>query len=91
MQCSVYDTYVTKQDSKEMHFDIIVLNDTSFEEVIAFGKKYLKNVGQGDQKLVAQKCNFCHIEEASAEIENSIRLQGYYILAMQGCPPLMEF
>ena len=88
MQCAVYDTYVTKRDSAMMHFDIIVPHDTPFDKVIGFGKKYLDRVGQAGQKITTQECKFCHIEKVSPEIEDTIHSQGYYILAMQGCPTI---
>jgi hypothetical protein len=88
MQCAVYDTYVARRDGIVMHFDIIVPHHTSFEAVISFGKKHLESVDQAGQKITAQECRFCHIEKASPEVENTIHNQGYYILAMQGCPAM---
>lgn len=88
MQCAVYDTYVTKRDGKVMHFDIIVPRQSPFDEVIDFGKKYLDRVGQTGQKITTQECKFCHIEQASPEVENTIHSQGFFILAMEGCPAI---
>ncbi len=88
MQCAVYDTYVTRRDGNVMHFDIIVPHLTPFDEVIGFGKKYLDRVGQTGQKITTQECKFCHIEQASPEVEYAIHNQGFYILAMAGCPAI---
>ena len=86
MQCKVYDSYVTKRDGSVMHFDIIVPLPANDEEIILFGKEYLKSVGEGGQKITTKECQFCHIEMASPEVERNIHQQGYYILAMEGCP-----
>ena len=46
MKVAVYDTYVVKKDGKTMHFDVIVPEGESHERVLAFGREYLKSVGQ---------------------------------------------
>jgi hypothetical protein len=86
MQVAVWDTYVTKKSGGTMHFDIIApkeINDTTL--IYNYGKQYLKTKGQEGQPLASTECQFCHIEEASQEIENSIKEKGYYIIEMQGC------
>lgn len=86
MQVAVWDTYVTKKDGTIMHFDIIAPDDIKDAEIIhTFGKEYLLSKNQEGQALTAKECRFCHIENASSEIEESIQKQGYYILEMQGC------
>jgi hypothetical protein len=85
MQCAVYDTYVTKKDNRVMHFDVIVKSDTPQEKAIEFGKKYLESVGEGDQKMTQEECQFCHIQEAPKIIEKEIEAKGYYIQQMEGC------
>jgi uncharacterized protein DUF2024 len=42
MQCSVYDTYVTKKDGRTMHFDVIVEDSTAHNKAIQFDKEYLE-------------------------------------------------
>ena len=86
MQCAVYDTYVTKKDNRVMHFDIIVRADTPEEKAIEYGKKYLESVGEGDQRMTQEECQFCHIQEAPEMIEKEIAAKGYYIQQMEGCP-----
>ena len=68
-----------------MHFDIVVPAGTTFNEVQLFGLKYLKQKGQGSQQLSANECKFCHIEEASTEMEQQFQQNGYYIIEMEGC------
>lgn len=86
MQVAVWDTYVTKKDGSIMHFDIIAPDHIKDEEIIhTFGKDYLLSKNQQDQPLTPKECSFCHIENATAEMELSIQLKGYYIIEMQNC------
>jgi hypothetical protein len=86
MKIAVYDTYVKKKDGAVMHFDILVpdtFKDTA--KIHAFGHEYLATKGQEGQSLTAKECRFCHIEQADAEIEQSVKAKGYFIIEMQGC------
>ncbi len=86
MECAVYDTYVTKKDGRIMHFDVIVEANTPHEKAIEYGKEFLQNVEQGEQKMTQEECQFCHIQEAPPMVEKSIKDNGYYIQKMEGCP-----
>ncbi len=86
MKIAVYDTYVKKKDGAVMHFDILVpdtFKDTA--KIHAFGQEYLATKSQEGQALSAKECRFCHIEQADAEIEQSVNAKGYFIIEMQGC------
>ncbi len=86
MQVAVWDTYVVKIDGSEMHFDIIAPNHIKDEKIIhTFGKEYLLSKNQAEQPLTAKECQFCHIEQATAEMEKSIHEKGYFIVEMQNC------
>lgn len=85
MKAAVFDTYVTKKDGSVMHFDIITKEGESFDKVVEYGQEYLKSKDQEGQELGTEECTFCHIEEATAEMELSIVNTGYFILEMQGC------
>ena len=85
MKVAVYDTYVTKKAGGIMHFDIIVPEGLPYEKVLEFGKAYLKGVGQEGQPLSAKECEFCHAEQASSAVNESIRTQGFHIVEMGGC------
>mgnify|MGYP003429582864 FL=1 len=85
MKVAVYDTYVVKKNGVTMHFDIIVPKDQPHEKVIQYGLEYLKRVGQEGQPLTTKECRFCHIEEASEDVEKSIKESGCYIYEMEGC------
>ena len=85
MKVAVYDTHVLKNDGGTMHFDIVVPDGSSYEKVIEFGKAYLKGAGQEGQQLSAKECEFCHTEQASSAVNESIRTQGFHIVEMDGC------
>ncbi|MFD1143642.1 DUF2024 family protein [Larkinella insperata] len=86
MQVSVYDTYVTRTDGSVMHFDILVPTSLTNQATIhGYGQTYLATKGQAGQPLTARECRFCHIEQATESIQNSIANQGFYIIEMQGC------
>ena len=74
MQIAVWDTYVERSNGARMHFDILVPAAIEDEnQIYEYGDQYLK------------RCNFCHIENASTEIEAAIRDKGFYILEMENC------
>ncbi|GAB3544323.1 DUF2024 family protein [Spirosoma fluminis] len=86
MQVSVYDTYVTRTDGAIMHFDILVPSAlTSQATIHEYGQAYLATKGQAGQPLTARECRFCHIEEATEAMQESIASQGFHIIEMQGC------
>jgi hypothetical protein len=85
MEVAVWDTYVKRKDGRVMHFDIIVEANTPKEKVFEYGKEYLKSKGEEKQKLTSRECKFCHVEEASKEIEKSIKEKGYYIYEIENC------
>jgi hypothetical protein len=85
MKVAVYDTYVPIQNDVIMHFDILVAENTSVEDVYKYGKEYLIQKGTPNTKLTTRECKFCHIEKAPIEIENAIRKKGFYIIEMENC------
>ena len=85
MKVSVYDTYVPKDENVVMHFDILVKEDDSADNVYQYGKAYLNQKGLPDYKLTAKECQFCHMENAPKEIEKEIRENGFYIIEMENC------
>jgi hypothetical protein len=88
MNCDVFDTYVTKTDGQKMHFDIIVPSGTQHEAALAFGQNYLEEVGVEEGEVTAEQCRFCHVEQATPEMKQAIDQKGYFIIAMEGCPPV---
>jgi len=85
MKAAVYDTYVVSPENNLMHFDIVVAEGETFENVIKYGKTFLKKRNQEKSKITAEECKFCHIEKANPLIEKAILTQGYFIIEMEGC------
>lgn len=86
MECAVYDTYVKKRDGRTMHFDVIVESATPHEKAIEYGREYLNSIGEGEQKMTQEECQFCHVQEAPSTVDKGIRENGYFIQKMEGCP-----
>lgn len=86
MKVSVWDTYVKRADDKIMHFDILVQNTVTDEQLIySFGKKYLETKPFKTGELSANECQFCHIEEAPETVAQKIVKDGFYIIEMENC------
>ncbi|AXT20280.1 DUF2024 family protein [Flavobacteriaceae bacterium AU392] len=86
MEISVWDTYVTREDGKIMHFDILVPSNLKDEEtILGFGKHYLKSKPFKILKLTANECRFCHIEHATGDMIIAIKDKGYTIIEMENC------
>lgn len=85
MKASVYDTYVHLENGHYMHFDIVVAQGESYENVLSFGRKYLDEKGKENEPFTSEKCNFCHVEQAPDEMANAIKTNGYHIIEMEGC------
>ena len=86
MRVSVWDTYVTKKDGTVMHFDIIVPEHIKDETLVySYGRRYLESKNEASQSITSKECRYCHVEQATSEMESSISKMGYYILEMQNC------
>lgn len=85
MKISVYDTYVKKEGGSVMHFDILVNETTSIEEVYKHGKEYLIQKKVSNSDLTTNECRFCHIEKAPKDVEKSIREKGFHIIEIENC------
>ena len=86
MKVSVWDTYVKRDDGKIMHFDILVPSHVTDESVIFnFGHLYLKRKSFKTNDLTTQACQFCHIEQATAQIIKDINQNGFSIIEMENC------
>ena len=86
MKAAVWDTYVQRPSGKVMHFDIVVDESTKDKPtVIEFGQQYLNSKGLGQLDIRVEYCSFCHIEHATAEMEQEIKSLGYAIIEMENC------
>jgi len=86
MKISVWDTYVKRKDGMLMHFDILVPQEVNDEQtVFDYGDAYLKTKNLEFINLNAEKCQFCHIEQASDSIQKEIQAKGFSIIEMENC------
>ncbi len=86
MKVSVWDTYVKREGSKIMHFDILVPSELKDEKIIfGYGKEFLKSKSFNTGELSSKECIFCHIEQATDEMINQIKRNGFFILEMENC------
>lgn len=85
MKVAVWDAYVTRNDQKIMHFDILVTEIQDASQILEFGKKYLKSVGQEGQELSSKECRFSHIDKASLQTEKQIQENGFSIIEIKNC------
>jgi hypothetical protein len=86
MQISVYDTYVQRPDGARMHFDILVPSDLSdHEKILNYGHIYLTSKGLPQTILKSEKCNFCHMESATVDVEQAIKASGFAIIEIENC------
>lgn len=86
MKISVWDTYVKKEDGSTMHFDILVPSELQDQQTIfAFGADYLNTKSFKTKDVSANECRFCHMEQATPEILESINNKGYAIIEMENC------
>ncbi|RKE97956.1 DUF2024 family protein [Ichthyenterobacterium magnum] len=86
MNVSVWDTYVKRDDSITMHFDILVQSSVTDESIVFnFGKAYLKTKGITNPIITTKECRFCHIETAPKSVIDDIAKKGYSIIEMENC------
>ncbi|WP_299339500.1 DUF2024 family protein [uncultured Psychroserpens sp.] len=86
MNVAVWDTYVKREDGNIMHFDILVPDNITNEQIIFnFGKDYLKTRSFKTGQLTSNECRLCHIEQTTKEMISSIENKGYFIIEMENC------
>ncbi|MDJ0645675.1 MAG: DUF2024 family protein [Flavobacteriaceae bacterium] len=86
MKVAVWDTYVQRLDGEIMHFDILVPDTLKDEkEIFEYGEKYLSKKPIETEGITMSHCNFCHIEKAPMDVENSVKENGYHIIEMENC------
>jgi len=86
MKVAVWDTYVTREDGKRMHFDILVPDSMTDEDTIYnYGKAFLNDKPFKTGDLTSRECQFCHIEQATPDVVAQIEKQGYAIVEMENC------
>jgi hypothetical protein len=89
MNVNVYDTYVRTVEGDLLHFDILLPAGEGFM-AIHFANKWLHSVGKIPKEINQENCRYRHTETATPEIQKQIRVQGYFIIQMEGCPVLAD-
>lgn len=86
MKISVWDTYLTREDGKVMHFDILAPTEVQdLNIILGYGKDYLRQKPFLTHNLTSNECRFCHIEQPSEAIISDIKQKGYSIVEMENC------
>lgn len=85
MVIHVYDTYVTARDQHVMHFDVFTAEKDN-QKAIAYAREWLATIGEDDAIVTSKECQFCHSQQAPAEVIDNITEKGYFIYQMEGCP-----
>lgn len=87
MKVSVWETFVTRKDGKEMHFGIIVPETfQNQEKILEYGLDYLQSKTFDTWGLSASSCKFCHVEESKInDFINAIHQKGYAIKEIENC------
>ena len=86
MKVKVWDTYVARADGRTMHFDVIAPD--AIEEpraIYQFARNYLASKNEHEATVSSRECQLCHIEVASAVMQDAIQEKGYYIIEMENC------
>ncbi len=86
MKIDVYDTYAVSKSGKTIHFDVFLPNGGSKESALNYARAFLKSIGEPEDELKSERCNFCHSEKAHPVVEAEIIKSGHFILQMEGCP-----
>jgi hypothetical protein len=85
MKIDVFDTYITTQAGKRLHFDVFVPPENR-ERAREFALTWLAGIGIQTEDIQQESCRYCHSEPAEGEIAQAIATQGYFIYQMEGCP-----
>jgi hypothetical protein len=87
MNIAVWDTYVKREKGSVMHFDILAPDEMrDAQKIYEYGKRFLASKNEAEARLDIEECRFCHIEEATEEMKQSIAEQGYHIIEMEEIP-----
>lgn len=90
MKIAVWDTYVKIETGEVVHFDVLVPDHlTDADKIFKYGKAYLASKKM-DGKLDTKHCQFCHIEEASPEMVDAIKSNGFDIIEMETIPVKLQ-
>ncbi|REA64398.1 DUF2024 domain-containing protein [Dyadobacter luteus] len=80
MQATLYSHFTNANYSTNIKISFL-----NVSTVYEYGREYLSTKGQQRQALASAGCRFCHIEQATHEIQKSVENKGYFIIKMRGC------
>jgi hypothetical protein len=66
--------------------NISITGEKDHDKAIAYGKEWLKSIGEESATMTQNECQFCHSQGAPAPVEEAIKANGYFIQKMEGCP-----
>lgn len=89
MKIDVFDTHVLLSDGQRMHFDILLPSGSSESLANHYALQWLHGIAIAPEAVSQEQCRFCHSESATPEQERSIRIQGFSVIQMEGCPAPM--
>jgi len=81
MNIHIYDTHVHTDSGEYVHFDVLV-NDENINNVKQYAESYLASLGISIDNISQNRCDFCHSEIASPEVQQNILEQGYSIIQL---------
>ncbi|WP_324724517.1 DUF2024 family protein [Lelliottia sp. JS-SCA-14] len=84
MEAHVFDTHVQTQDSRYLHFDVLIARK-DVDLAMLYAREWLARNGVHKADISQDLCHFCHSELASQEMVSAMSGQGYFIIPMQGC------
>lgn len=81
MQIHVYDTHVYTTTGQYIHFDVLVSNE-NIKQVDKYANQYLASIGVQIDSIKQSRCNFCHSEIATPEVQQNITNHGHSIIRL---------
>lgn len=70
MKVAVWDTYVKRENGTVIY---------------GYGREYLRSKSIVGYELTSNECSFCHVEQATDAMIQSINDKGYHILEIRNC------
>jgi Domain of unknown function (DUF2024) len=86
MKVAIWDTYITTASGSVIHIDIVVPEEMKNEaSIYDYGKTYLQGIGETGQ-IDADYCQYCHVEEPTAQMLDDINTTGFSIIRLEDIP-----
>ncbi|MEW8276322.1 MAG: DUF2024 family protein [Candidatus Thiodiazotropha taylori] len=86
MKIDIYDSRVQLAGGDAMHFDILLPSGEDSTAAIRYARQWLRTIGIDSNTLELERCQFCHTETATPELQHAINTQGFAVIQMEGCP-----